>query len=263
MFAILYLERKTKMQRFEYLIYSLVFLATLGLVLFFRKDLKPHILIPCLIGAIVGPASELLYFNDYWRPYTIFGQAKPGIEDMIFGAAAIGISLAVYAFIFKKSEWQRHHKRHTKVALAYLLVGCVTLFFLNSNLHINSVIATAITCSLLLVPILIARPDLLKPTLVTGLTMALLAGLVYYILLGYIFKNALPGVWLLNNTRLGVKIFRYIPLTELLWFFTVGGFLEAFDMYLRDAHFRNKRLAHKAKISTLQRRKVVGSSPLR
>jgi hypothetical protein len=234
------------MQRYEYLVYSLIFVAIFLLILNFRKDLKSHIIVPCLIGAFIGPISELMYFKDYWRPYTLFGQAKPGIEDILFGSSVIGITLIVYPFLFKKQEWQAHHKRHARLGFIYILTASILLLFLNSSLHINSVIATGIVCVVLLVPLLAARSDLIMPTVITGTAMALIAGLIYFVLLGYIFRDALNGnVWLLSKTRLGIKVFKYVPLTELIWFFAVGGFLEAFDMYVRDAHFRKKRVSYR------------------
>lgn len=236
------------MQKYEYLIYSLIFVAILAIFVYKRKDLKPHIILPCIIGAIIGPISEFFYFKDYWRPYTLFGQAKPGIEDVLFGASVIGIALIVYPLIFKKSEWQSHHKQHVKLGIIYIIVASVLLLFFNSTLQINSVIATGLACVILLVPIFISRPDLIRPTIITGLIMATIAGLIYFILLGYVFRSALQGnVWLLSKTRLGIKVFKYVPLTELIWFFTVGGFLEAFDMYVREAHFRKQRIFKKIK----------------
>jgi hypothetical protein len=180
-----------------------------------------------------------MYFKDYWRPYNLFGKAVPSIEDVIFGASMIGLTLLVYPLLFKRREWETHHKRHAQFSLLYLLLGACLLLTFVELFKINSVIATGIVCVILIVPLLAARRDLAFPSLFSGLIMAMFAGTLYYILLGLVFKNTPWQQWLLNNTRLGIRIFGYIPLTELIWFFTMGSFLEAFDMYVTEAHFRH------------------------
>lgn len=226
------------MQKYEYLVLSLLFLSLLLLAVKKRKDLKPYIIVPCLIGAIIGPLSEYLYFRDYWHPYTLLGQSVPGIEDVIFGASFIGLTLVVYPLIFKKREWHKHHRLHVLFCLSYIIIGIALLISLVYFLKMNSVLASGIVCITLLLPLLIIRRDLAAPALTSGLFMALIAGTIYYVLFRFMFRNFLKKVWLLSNTHLGVRIFNYIPLTELIWFFTVGSFFMAFDMYVRSRYLR-------------------------
>lgn len=228
------------MKKYEYLIYSCFLLLCLLLVLLKRKDLKPHIIIPCLAGGAIGPISELLYFKDYWHPYTVFGQSIPGIEDVIFGSSMIGLSLVIYPLLFKRQEWQAHHKKHLKLSIIYLLIGVVILVTL-VKFGINSIFATAITCVVLSSPLYIIRHDLIKPSLISGVVITIFVGLIYYIAIGYIFRGALTDVWLLSHTALGILVFKYIPLSELIWFFTVGSFLEAFDQYVSGESYRRFR----------------------
>jgi len=174
------------MQRYEYLVYSLIFVAIFMLCLRMRKDLRPHVIVPCVIGAFAGPISELLYFNDYWRPYTIFGQARPGIEDILFGSSVIGITLMVYPFLFGKQEWQSHYRRHMTAGILYILLAAIMLLVLNGVLGVNSVVATGMVCLALLVPIIVRRPDLAVPAFLTGVAMATLAALIYFEPISYL-----------------------------------------------------------------------------
>ncbi len=188
------------------------------------------------MGAIAGPLSELMYLKDYWRPNTLFGQSRPSLEDAIFGIVFIGITLIIYPLVFKRREWQRHHKKHTLLSILYLsLTVFITILLLTFG--VNSGIATSIVCLLFLFPLFYVRKGIIKPAILTGLMMVLIAIPVYLILFGIFFRSTANSIWIFN-TDFGIHLFKYTPITELMWFFTVGCFIEALDIFAFEIHYR-------------------------
>lgn len=227
------------MHRYEYLLYSLIFLTAFLVLLLWRRDLGKSILFACALGALIGPLSELLYYQDYWKPQTLLGRAVPSIEDVIFGVAVIGMSLLIYPVLFRKSLQPTGQKSSRRKG--GLILVCVTLAIIVLNVMggINSVIATSIVCVIALVPMLKRRPDLVVPALWAGLLMTLFAAVLYYVALGYFFTDSLKDAWLLNGKLLGILLFGAIPLTELLWFFPAAAFLLAYHMSVRALSFQD------------------------
>lgn len=230
------------MQRYQYLIYSLIFFCLFLWAIRTRKDLQKYILFPLILGAIAGPLSELIYFRDYWHPDTLVGKGVPSIEDILFGVAIVGLSLVFYPIISRRKEVASKH--HLKVALLLIGVGVVMLAILLA-LGLNSVIATSVVFAILWVTILMIRKSITKPSLATACGMTAFAAAVYFVLLNFFFKEWLNQVWLLNDTNLGVLLPGHIPLTELIWFFTTTGFLDALDMYAYGFRFRKTKRSKK------------------
>ena len=71
------------MKRYYYLIYSLFFVGLALLVYFSRKDLRQNMQKAAIWGLFAGPAAELIYFQDYWKPVTILGKGKISVEDFL------------------------------------------------------------------------------------------------------------------------------------------------------------------------------------
>lgn len=227
------------MHHYEYLVYSLIFVSIFLLAFYTRKDLRPHLIIPLIIGAVAGPLSEFVYFRDYWKPVTILGKGIPSFEDVFFGAAIVGLALVCYPIIANKRE--RKKKPHIHKALMLALEGMLTLTLL-LLMGVNSIIASAIVFISIWLIIIIADPKILKPSLISAIAIASLAGAVYFVLLSFFYKTLLQDWWLIAHTSLGVVLPGNIPLTEVLWFFTAAGFLESLDVYAEGIIFaRPKR----------------------
>jgi hypothetical protein len=227
------------MHRYEYLIYSLIFLIAFIVLLLCRRDLAKSVVFACALGAFIGPLSEVLYYRDYWKPLTVLGRAVPSIEDVIFGIAVIGMSLLIYPVVFRKSLQPTGKKSSRRKGGLVLVTVAVAIIIVNLLLGINSVIATSIVCAIALVPMLNKRRDLIKPALWTGTMMAGFASVLYFVALGYIFTDSLKDAWLLNGKLLGILIFGSIPLTELIWFFPAAAFLLTYHMTVRALKFEN------------------------
>jgi hypothetical protein len=205
------------MERSLYLLLSLFLLGIWGILFLLRSDLRQKLWIMSFIGAVVGPLSERLYFRDYWRPPLTLPPLP--LEDALFGFAIAGIAATIFDVVAQTSE------RVMEAPQRGLTVGMVpslpfVLLVFTVILGVNSVLVS--TAAFLALSLLIAalRPDLLLPSLLSGLLCILIIAPLYAILLG-IAPIYLERVWLLAGTPWGRTVFG-IPATELLWYFSWG-----------------------------------------
>ena len=166
----------------------------------------------------LGPLSEFWFLKDYWRRPTITGYPI-SIEDAIFSFGIGGIAHSMYKVFFNMSVAEGHEQPRGWLVIAFLIIIILSLFILTDLLHINSIVSS--TFSLLLIAVLtwILRPDLLKPSTVSGILVVVLFFLVYKAM-QVIFPPAIE-YWCMGCDPLGVRI-SGINIEELLWDFSWG-----------------------------------------
>lgn len=205
--------------KYSYLGYSLIFLFVWGILFYLRPDLRRRMLIFSLIIMPLGPVSEFWFLRDYWRRPTITGYAI-SIEDAIFAFAIGGIAYGLYKVFFKMSVIEdREPPRKTWLVIAFGIILILPLFILTDLLHINSIFSS--TLSFLLITILtwILRPDLRKPSIISGVLVLALFFVVYKIM-QVIFPGSLE-YWCTGCNPTGIKI-SGLNIEELLWDFSWG-----------------------------------------
>lgn len=184
-----------------------------------------------LLFLMAGTISELLYFQDYWRPASIlsanFGSVNLLFEDFIFSFAIAGIGVIIFNIIFKKLKYEL--LRSVNGALLFFLqvviVGTVSyvlfLFF-----GINSIFATSFGFLSSAILTLILRKDLILNSIMSGILMASLM-FISYLPLFYLVINTddlFRQGWLIYGSPLDIRIF-HVPLTEIIWGFAFGMFI--------------------------------------
>jgi hypothetical protein len=226
------------MDRYYYLIYSLFFLTLLVLGLIKRRDLFKYTYPAILFGIVAGPFCQLLYMMDYWQPTTVLGYARISIEDCIFGASIFGLAFVLYplaarrSFLVPKVNSRLQHKRF----VICMLIGS-GIFAAMSQLGVNTVITTSSVFLGLWLGISWQRRDLFMPGLLAGLGFILLALFVYGAGFSLIPSQVLSDAWLLYGQPLGLTIAGKVPVTELVWFFSVGCFLSVFDLFTSGKYY--------------------------
>ncbi len=207
--------------RFTYLLLTIPFLAFVAVIFIKRPDLHRFIVKAGILGAITAVVSEVWYFQDYWRPLNIFGGiAIPSIEDLLFGfgVVALGATAPLFILRLKKSSHGSHGRRNALVA-ALIIVATLIVFV--SLLHINSMVVSYVIFLVIVGLGLQRYPHLLKPALLSGLVLVLLASATYATLFlldpTYIGKH-----FLLSGNPLAPTLFGFMPLTELIWYFSWG-----------------------------------------
>lgn len=205
--------------KYSYLGYSLIFVLVWIVFYILRPDLRRRMLIFSLIITPTGPLSEFWFLRDYWRRPTITGYPI-SIEDAIFAFAIGGIAYGIYKIVFNMAAVQSQDQpRRAWLVIAFFIITFLPLVVLTDGFHVNSIFSSAL--SLLLIAILtwMLRPDLLKPSILSGILIALLFFLVYKAM-QVIFPGAIE-YWCMGCNPSGIRI-SGINLEELLWDFAWG-----------------------------------------
>lgn len=180
-----------------------------------------------IITLPLGPILEILYFQDYWLPGSIFsfsiGSVRILIEDLIFVFSVSGVASVLYEIFLRKHLIRLPKKIHYFFGLpVILLIGAIVTytFFI---LGMNSIFATSIGFVLVALLMSIQRHDLFKDALGSGLTLTIVM-FIGYISLSWLVLNGeeiLQTGWFLHGSKLDVR-FINVPLTEIIWYFAYG-----------------------------------------
>lgn len=191
------------------------------------------------VGALV---DSFIYFLDYWHPMSVFtiqlGSITLFPESFIYGGMFGGIAAVAYQIASRKTpakqgvpgKWTR-------------AITCASLFLAVSlslwHIGLNSIFATALGALSLSIFITRERPDLIGPSLWSGLIMSGMM-FAFYVLVFTLIGNGheiFEGpTWLLHKTTFDIRI-AHVPLTELFWGFCAGSSLSVFYSYLRTGRF--------------------------
>lgn len=209
---------------YDYLLADMFFLLLMGVIFYFRNDLRRKILFLSLLCLPLG-FSEIFFVPFYWNPTTLFGWI-PGIESFLCAFAIAGVAGGVFEFVFFKKIHPIKKEYTSKVALVVVLVTFLGLYlFINFNLVYTSTIMMFLGA----ITIFVQRPDLIKSSLFA----AILFNLFYIfvlLLLGYFI--GLPWkIWNLSDL-VGIQ-FLGIPLEEQVWTFSFGLFWSHLYEYIR------------------------------
>ena len=203
----------------SYFVYSLIFLAIWMVIFFLRRDLRRRMFLISLAVAPAGPISELWYLRDYWQRPTITGYPI-SIEDAVFAFAVGGITFGLFKTLFNTTLTQNEPFPPRRWLAAVLAIGTVASLLIFTNwLRVNSIFPSSLSFIAFAILVWRLRPDLAKPSLVTGVLTLILFLVVYQIM------NALfPGVllrWCTGCNPSGIRILG-VNFEEMLWDFSWG-----------------------------------------
>lgn len=222
----------------HYLLGSLFLLAVWLLIFISQKKLRKEMLI---VSLLVMPAalSEVFFVPGYWLPDTI-GDPKLSIEDFIFSFAVGGIIAVIYELFMKgKVKHQRLCNCYNGEILHGLIlgVGVIVIFLTYTILKINFMYAVYLGVLTDIILIVIARVDLIRKVVYSGL----LFGLLYFLFFST-FLLLVPGFvkhWNLENLS-GVVLLG-VPIEEVIWAIGVGGLLGPIYEYLLSIKITERR----------------------
>jgi len=224
--------------KYSYFGYSLIFLLLWVIFYILRPDLRRRMLIFSLIIMPLGPLSEFWFLRDYWRRPTITGYPI-SIEDAIFSFAIGGIAYSIYKVFFNMSVAEGHEQPRAWLVISFLIIIILPLFILTDVLGINSIFSCIFSLFLIAILTWILRPDLLKPSIVSGILVVVLFFLVYKAM-QVIFPSAIE-FWCMGCNPTGLRI-SGINIEELLWDFSWGlagsTIVEAITSEKRNVHFK-------------------------
>ena len=191
-------------------------------IFFKRKDLRKKLIRTSIAGGIIAPFTDYFHFRDYWIPPSIIDLEYAYFEDVLMGALIISVVSTIYETVFKlKLIPYRKEKKLQHTFYVMFVVSFVVVYVLTGVLKINSIFIYSSIYILYAFIMLYFRRDMLRESLVTAL-LSWCIQLVFYIPL---FTFYSPTYWrkyyLLANTKYDIT-FLNIPLTEMLYFITMG-----------------------------------------
>lgn len=199
-----------------YLVWCAVFLIVWLAFYVWRPVARRSILFVSLFATPLGPLSQYLHVQDYWRPETITGTLI-GPEDFIIAFMIGGITAGLYSF-FRNALHPRSQRSGLLVPIlcAYVL-GVVLMYGSFYGLGLSSIAGAFLLLGLFaLVPALM-KPWVLKGAVLTGVAFTLFLFLFYT---GFFWYY--PGIvdaWWFGAS--GERLYG-IPIEEFLWAFLWG-----------------------------------------
>lgn len=167
----------------------------------------------------MGPISEIWFLQDYWQRQTIWSYSI-NIEDVIFAFAIGGIAFAIYKVFFNLTvETSQSYTQQGWLMIAFPIIILSFLVVFTNFFHVNSIFSSSFSFITIAVLIWFLRPDLIKPSIVSGFLVLFVFVFVYQII-QLIFPSSLLN-WCLECNPTGIR-FLGINLEELIWDFSWG-----------------------------------------
>lgn len=227
------------MDRYVYLVWALIFLAVWAFLYWFRKDTRKEMLFVSVLFGFGGLISEHTYIQDWWKPLTVTNTSI-GLEDFLIGFAIGGVAAVIYEDVYKQRLV--HRSRLGGVAwnpgfFLFLFPALyLTLFFV---VGLSSFYATIVGLLACIAVMLIARPDLVRDSLGSGI-FTLLVGVTVYAILIIAYPPLFSQFWYLDE-RWYTQLLLGIPLYEYVWFFLVGAYIGPLYEYVSNFSFRRMK----------------------
>lgn len=164
----------------------------------------------------MAPLVEIVFFQDWYNPTSIWGNNYIKIESFLFGFSSAGVS-GVFLQVLEGQRYQRQMHSYkpelTHEALGFW--GGLIIFYGVWWLGTHSFYAALASCSFMVACFAVRRPDLLGLMARTA-TMAPLIAIPGYWVMLLVSPHFFAEQWFLHN--LSGQWILGLPLEELLWF---------------------------------------------
>ena len=223
--------------QYAYLLLDIPFVVAWFILYLVSKKTRKEQLIMSLLFLPAGTIGEILYFQDYWSPASVFSFSLFGvavlIEDLIFSFSIAGFASVIYE-VWRGKKLVRINKKvqaNWMLLIAICLVISLGLF----SVGVNSIFATSISLVVGALFIILSRYDLFEDAVLSGIGVMFLMFLSYQILYRFVFYNPeviLKEGWLLYGSSFDLRIFD-IPVTEMIWGFSFGMIIGPFYEFIK------------------------------
>lgn len=174
---------------------------------------------------------NIIWHGDYWKPFYVFGSIFR-FEDFLWGFAFGGVTAVSYETFFRKrlvKAVDRSIKREIGNLATILLFIFTPMIILTNFLKVNSIYSISVSLFLIILYMLLKRPDLLKNSVWSGIFATILI-FIFYIIWQYLYPGVFNLYWNLPSIS-KIQIFG-IPIEELVWFFLAGMAMGPLDEFL-------------------------------
>ena len=202
-----------------YLAVSVALLIIALILLYLRKELSKVVIKYGVLGGFSAIVIELFYFRDYWRPPTLIGVGRISIEEFIAGFAISIITILSYAVV-TGSTYKKSLPAQKPYLYVFSVVTLLSFITLNLWLGVNSILVSYIIFWSLSGLIIYQRKDFIRVAIVSAVFVTSLATILYILFVGAFSPSFWDKYWLLAGSRWDLRIFSFMPITEILWFAT-------------------------------------------
>ena len=211
--------------QYTYLILGFTYLFVWCIFFFALPKVRKEFIFMSVLFSAAGLVADYFYLKDWWQPITLSGSFI-SFEGFLTGLSIGGFtSIAYYLFTKKKESSKKIHlikdlnKKSFLLFIGGLFILVLLVFFISNK---NSFLTTTIPLLILLTTMFIKRPDLIKNSLISGLSMLIIGTLVYY------FVDSMTPGWIeefwVSSDLLKTKILS-LPLNDVFWYFLVGMYI--------------------------------------
>jgi hypothetical protein len=199
-----------------YLVWCAVFLIVWLALYVWRPSARRTMLMVSLFATPLGPLSQYLHVQDYWRPETITGTLL-GPEDFIIAFLIGGITAGFYSF-FRNPIHPRQQRSGlwVPVVVAYAL-GVLLMYGSFYGLGLSSIAAAFLLLALFAVVPALMKPWVFKGAVLTGAVFTVFL-FVFYVGFFWYYPGIVDAWWFgaSGNRLYGV------PVEEFVWAFLWG-----------------------------------------
>ncbi len=187
-----------------------------------RKDLRKKLIRTSIAGGIVAPITDYFHFKDYWTPPSVLSYGYVYLEDVIMGAMIISVAATIYETVFNlKLITYKKEKKLRYIFYTMFILSFGIVYVLAGLLEVNSIFVYSGVFVFYTFIILLFRSDMIKESLVSALLSWVIQMIIYIPLFTFFAPTYWKKYFLLANTKYDIT-FLNIPLTEMLYFITIG-----------------------------------------
>lgn len=221
--------------QYTYLLMACLFLVVWIILFLLRKDNRGEMIFVSVVIALLGPASNIVFIVDWWKPMTIWGPDVAILESLLTGFGMGGVAAVIYEDVFKKKLKPRkiRNKEADKWKLLFLVVSTACVgYFLFYALGLNSFIATNGALLYGVVFILLQRRDLIVESIVSGILFFFVAAVVYTIL-EFLTPGWVEAFWYWQNVP-KITILN-VPIDDVVHYFLAGAWVGVLYEFWQEA----------------------------
>jgi hypothetical protein len=181
-----------------------------------RPDVRREMLVVGFGAMWVAPWVEVVFFQDWWQPVSVWGTAYLKLESFVFGFLSGGVCAVLPQVVQQQTYMlQRHSYRPRMVHEAAGLVVSLMFFYGSWALGLHSFYAALLACTWLVGCFAVRRPDLLG-NMAASMVYSTLLMLPAYWLWQTVNPIFFADQWYLHNLSgfwaLG------LPVEEIVWY---------------------------------------------
>jgi len=213
--------------QYAYAAWTFLFFIVWTAFYLWRKDVRKEMLFISILFGFGGPASELIYIQDWWQPLTLTGTAV-GFEDFFIAFFIAGVSSAIYEVVSEKririKRAALKNKNNENKLFLFFAFFLILLFFGSFYIFkINSFYSSVLAFGLAAIIMYFKRRDLIIDSLLSGF-FTLVVGISIYFILSLIYPDFIQQFWYLKDSWFAKLIFG-IPIAEYIWYFLAGAYI--------------------------------------